>query len=72
MLNYSVCCFEILDKRGKAKDMAKKAFDDSVSKLTDLNNSDNKDSTLIMQLLRDNLTIWSSEEEEMRDQENHE
>ena len=41
--------------------MAKKAFDGAISKLDTLNDASYKDSTLIMQLLRDNLTLWTSE-----------
>jgi len=60
-LNYSVCCYEILKDEKKACEMAKKAFDDAISKLDQLDEASYKDSTLIMQLLRDNLTLWTSE-----------
>jgi len=40
--------------------MAKKAFDAAISKLDSLDEASYKDSTLIMQLLRDNLTLWTS------------
>jgi len=58
-LNYSVCHFEILDQPKEACALAKAAFDEAIEKLDSLNDSSYKDSTLIMQLLRDNLTIWS-------------
>jgi len=63
-LNYSVCCYEILDEKEKACDIAKKAFDSAIEKLDTLNDSSYKDSTLIMQLLRDNLTLWTAENED--------
>jgi tetratricopeptide (TPR) repeat protein len=63
-LNYSVCCYEITDKKELACDIAKKAFDSAIEKLDTLNDSSYKDSTLIMQLLRDNLTLWTSEKDE--------
>jgi len=63
-LNYSVCCYEILDKKDQACEIAKKAFDSAIDKLDTLNDNSYKDSTLIMQLLRDNLTLWTSEKEE--------
>jgi len=63
-LNYSVCCYEILNKKDLACDIAKEAFDSAIEKLDTLNDSSYKDSTLIMQLLRDNLTLWTSEKEE--------
>jgi len=66
-LNYSVCCYEILDKKEMACQIAKTAFDNAIEKLDTLNDSSYKDSTLIMQLLRDNLTLWTSEKEEAQD-----
>jgi len=59
-LNYSVCYYEILKQPQEACQLAKSAFDDAISKLDTLEEADYKDSTLIMQLLRDNLTLWTS------------
>jgi len=61
-LNYSVCFYEILKDKKKACDLAKKAFDMAISKLDQLSEESYKDSTLIMQLLRDNLTLWTSDQ----------
>lgn len=66
-LNASVCYYEIMQQPQKACELAKKAFDDAIQKLDSINENTYKDSTLIMQLLRDNLTIWSSENEEQRE-----
>jgi len=63
-LNYSVCLYEILKDQKKACELAKLAFDDAISKLDQLDEASYKDSTLIMQLLRDNLTLWTSESQE--------
>ncbi|KAI5181273.1 14-3-3 protein epsilon [Nematocida sp. AWRm80] len=60
-LNYSVFCFEILNERTKAVDMGRKAFDEAIAELDSLTEESYKDSTLIMQLLRDNLTLWTVE-----------
>lgn len=62
-LNASVCYYEILKKPQEACKLAKDAFDQAIQKLDTLNDSSYKDSTLIMQLLRDNLTIWTSEDD---------
>jgi len=62
-LNYSVCFYEILKDKKKACQLAKDAFDEAISKLDKLEEADYKDSTLIMQLLRDNLTLWTSTDE---------
>jgi hypothetical protein len=61
-LNFSVCYYEILKEPQKACDLAKKSFDAAIEKLDTLNDASYKDSTLIMQLLRDNLTLWTSEQ----------
>jgi len=63
-LNYSVCYYEILEQKDEAIKLAKDAFDKAIEKLDSLNDTSYKDSTLIMQLLRDNLTIWNSPTEE--------
>ncbi|WJX25371.1 hypothetical protein P8452_14419 [Trifolium repens] len=44
-----------------AWDLAKQAFDEAISELNTLNKESDKDSTSIMQLLRDNLTLWNSD-----------
>ncbi|KAK2366313.1 Phosphoglycerate mutase family protein [Trifolium repens] len=44
-----------------AWDLAKQAFDEAISELNTLNTESYKDSTWIMQLLSDNLTLWNSD-----------
>jgi len=63
-LNRSVCYYEIQKESQTACNVAKKAFDDAIQKLDTLNDETYKDSTLIMQLLRDNLTLWTSENQD--------
>uniref|UniRef100_A0A8D3DX15 14-3-3 domain-containing protein n=1 Tax=Scophthalmus maximus TaxID=52904 RepID=A0A8D3DX15_SCOMX len=41
--------------------LAKEAFDNAIAELDTLSEDSYKDSTLIMQLLRDNLTLWTSD-----------
>jgi len=60
-LNFSVCYYEILKDSEKAIELAKQTFDDAISKLDTLDDESYRDSTLIMQLLRDNLTLWTNE-----------
>jgi len=69
-LNASVCYYEIMKKPKKACELAKAAFDEAIQKLDSLSDSTYKDSTLIMQLLRDNLTIWTSESDNGNVEEN--
>jgi len=68
-LNNSVFLWEIMKDKDKAKTMAKTAFDKGISKLDDTKQADYQDATLIMQLLRDNLTIWSADDQEEEMQE---
>jgi len=63
-LNFSVFHYEIMNDGKQACDLAKKAFDDAIAELDHLKEDSYKDSTLIMQLLRDNLTLWTSESEQ--------
>uniref|UniRef100_A0A3Q2W8T8 14-3-3 protein beta/alpha-A-like n=1 Tax=Haplochromis burtoni TaxID=8153 RepID=A0A3Q2W8T8_HAPBU len=56
-LNFSVFYYEIANLPEEACKLAKTAFDDAIAKLDSLNTESYKDSTLIMQLLRDNLTV---------------
>uniref|UniRef100_A0A674MYM5 Tyrosine 3-monooxygenase/tryptophan 5-monooxygenase activation protein, beta polypeptide a n=1 Tax=Takifugu rubripes TaxID=31033 RepID=A0A674MYM5_TAKRU len=60
-LNFSVFYYEILNTPEQACSLAKQAFDEAIAELDTLNEDSYKDSTLIMQLLRDNLTLWTSE-----------
>lgn len=62
-LNFSVFHYEIRSKPNEACALAKKAFDDAISELDSLPEESYKDSTLIMQLLRDNLTLWTADQE---------
>eukprot|EP00045_Choanoeca_perplexa_P001328 m.18977 g.18977 ORF g.18977 m.18977 type:complete len:244 (+) comp10875_c0_seq1:165-896(+) len=60
-LNFSVFYYEIQNTPSEACALAKSAFDDAIAELDTLNEESYKDSTLIMQLLRDNLTLWTSD-----------
>lgn len=68
-LNYSVFYYEILNDPEQACSLAKTAFDDAIAELDTLSEESYKDSTLIMQLLRDNLTLWTSDNQPDEDGE---
>jgi len=53
--------YEIMQNPEKACSMARAAFDDAIADLDNVEDEYYKDTTLIMQLIRDNLTLWSSE-----------
>jgi len=63
-LNFSVFHYEIMNNGSVACKLAKKAFDDAIAEIDHLKEDSYKDSTLIMQLLRDNLTLWTSENDQ--------
>jgi 14-3-3 protein beta/theta/zeta len=69
-LNYSVFLYEISNECSKACEIAKKAFDDAIAGLDELSEEHYKDSTLIMQLLRDNMTLWTNVDENTKINEN--
>ncbi|KAK1349137.1 14-3-3-like signal transduction protein [Hamiltosporidium tvaerminnensis] len=62
-LNFSVFYYEIHKEHEKACALAKQAFDDAIAELDQLSEDHYKDSTLIMQLLRDNLTLWTNQDD---------
>jgi len=62
-LNYSVFMYEVLSQPEEACKMARTAFEDAIAELDNVAEDSYKDSTLIMQLLRDNLTLWTSDPE---------
>uniref|UniRef100_UPI000BDFB0CA 14-3-3 protein sigma,Heat shock protein beta-6 n=1 Tax=Homo sapiens TaxID=9606 RepID=UPI000BDFB0CA len=58
-LNFSVFHYEIANSPEEAISLAKTTFDEAMADLHTLSEDSYKDSTLIMQLLRDNLTLWT-------------
>jgi len=71
-LNFSVFYYEIMNSPDNAIQLAKQAFDNAIEQLESLTDESYKDSTLIMQLLRDNITLWTSnaEDDEHKKDEN--
>merc|ERR1712232_1175515 len=62
-LNFSVFHYEVLGNPEEACKMARTAFEHAIAELDNVAEESYKDSTLIMQLLRDNLTLWTSDQE---------
>lgn len=62
-LNYSVLLYEVNKDKKSACELARSAFDQAISKLDDLDESSYKDTTLLMQLLRDNITLWTAQDQ---------
>ena len=60
-LNFSVYHYELKNDSNSACKLAKKMFDDAINNIDNIDEENYKDSTTIMQLIRDNLTLWTSE-----------
>lgn len=71
-LNYSVYLYEIAKDCKGACDVAKLSFDEAIAGLDELSEDHYKDSTLIMQLLRDNMTLWTNQEEHLQGEDENE
>jgi hypothetical protein len=63
-LNYAVFLYEIMNAPKQAWRVAETAFEEAMSKVDELTELSYKDVTLILQLLRDNLTLWASSVQE--------
>ncbi|XP_059281032.1 14-3-3-like protein GF14 iota [Lycium ferocissimum] len=59
-LNYSVFYYEIMNSPERALHLAKQAFDEAIAELDTSSEESSNDSILIMQLLKDNLMLWTS------------
>ncbi|ORD93413.1 1433 protein [Enterospora canceri] len=66
-LNFSVFYYEIMNDAEEACKLAKEAFETGISELDRLKEEHYKDSTLMLQLLRDNLTLWTTRNEVKND-----
>lgn len=51
--------YEVKNDIKMACDLAKKAFDSSIAEIETISDDQYKDSTVIMQLMRDNLSLWT-------------
>lgn len=60
-LNFSVFYYEVRNDPKQACQLAKQAFDDAIADIEKIEEENYKDSTTIMQLIRDNLTLWTTE-----------
>ncbi|GKE96108.1 14-3-3 protein 7, partial [Tanacetum coccineum] len=58
-LNFSVFYYEIIANTERACNMAKQAFEDAAAELDSLDKKSYQDSSLIMRLIGDNLTLWT-------------
>lgn len=67
-LNFSVFHYEVRNDPKQACNLAKTAFDEAIANIEQIEEENYKDSTTIMQLIRDNLTLWTSELEDKHEE----
>jgi len=60
-LNFSVFYYEIICSPERACRLAKAAYDDAAGEMDTLAEDSYQDSSVIMQLLGDNLSLWTSD-----------
>mmetsp|Transcript_34466 Transcript_34466/g.90266 ORF Transcript_34466/g.90266 Transcript_34466/m.90266 type:complete len:240 (-) Transcript_34466:86-805(-) len=60
-LNHAVFYYEVMKSPTEAVRIGRKAFEDAVREIDTLGEDSAKESALIMHLLRDNLTLWTSD-----------
>lgn len=62
ILNKAILCFEFANDAKKARKMVKDAFDKAIADLDLLDEENYKETTVILQMLRDNAELWSEQE----------
>jgi len=64
MLNYAIFTAEVLHRPQDANALMKEAFDDALSVIDVLDEESYKDTTFLLQLMRDNFIKWIQDDEE--------
>ena len=63
-LNFSVFNYEVLKDHAKACELADSALQQALDKIDELEEDDFKDAKSIIELLKENLTLWKEEEDD--------
>lgn len=62
-LNFSVFYYEVMKDHKKACQLADESLQNALDKIDDLGEDDFRDAKSIIELLKENLTLWREEEE---------
>jgi len=62
-LNFSVFHYEVMKNHKQACELADKALQEALDKIDELEEDDFRDAKSIIELLKENLTLWRDEEE---------
>jgi len=65
VLNYSVCMYELLGQKTTAIEFANKHFENGVNNLDSVPQGQYRDSTTVLQIIRDNMLCWEDYEAEL-------
>ena len=68
-LNFSVFYYEVMNDAKTACDIATRAFDVAIHQLEKIEDEQYKDSTTILQLLKENIDMWNADLQEQEDEE---
>ncbi len=60
-LNYSVFYYEVLGKKEEGTFIARQGFEEAVKLIDDLDKNKVKDAIMIIQILKENLILWTNE-----------
>jgi 14-3-3 protein epsilon len=63
ILNYSVFLYEIIGQKQEAIDLAQKTYNESSMTVDDNSDNSYSEATMILQLLRDNVSLWTQDAE---------
>ena len=66
-LNFSVFYFEVMSNSAKARELAKKALDEVAGQMEKLSHEQQKDAGSIIELLKENLELWTQDEDKVED-----
>ena len=63
-LNFSVFHYEVMNNHAQACDLGEKALSDALEKIDDVDEDMFRDAKSIIELLKENLSLWKEEEEQ--------
>ncbi|KAK8894015.1 hypothetical protein M9Y10_022447 [Tritrichomonas musculus] len=64
ILNYSVFLYEIIGQKQEAIELAQKTYNDCSTTVDDNSDNSYSEATMILQLLRDNVSLWTQDAEQ--------
>ena len=63
-LNFSVFYYEVINNKKKACDLGEKALTEALEKIDDVDEETFRDAKSIIELLKENLSLWKEEEDD--------